>query len=35
VACHQVEEVEGVAVVVMGGRDVGDSGPDAGRLRTR
>ena len=35
VACHRVEEADGVAVVVMGGRAVDDSGPDAGRLQTR
>jgi hypothetical protein len=35
VACHRVEETDGVAVVVMGGRAVDDSGPDAGRLQTR
>jgi len=36
VGCHVVEEVDGVALVVMGGRSGGDdAGPDAGRLRTR
>jgi len=35
VDCHAVEEVDGVAVVVIGRGESGDSGPDAGRLRTR
>jgi len=35
VGCHAVEEVDGVAVVVISGGERGDSGPDAGRLRTR
>ncbi len=35
VACHAVEEVDGVAVLVIGRRERDDSGPDAGRLRTR
>jgi 3-phenylpropionate/trans-cinnamate dioxygenase ferredoxin subunit len=35
VACHTVEEIDGVAVVVMGRGQRDDSGPDAGRLRTR
>jgi 3-phenylpropionate/trans-cinnamate dioxygenase ferredoxin subunit len=36
VGCHAVEEVDGVAVVVMGGRASNDDrGPDAGRLQTR
>jgi 3-phenylpropionate/trans-cinnamate dioxygenase ferredoxin subunit len=37
VASHQVEEVDGVAVVVLGGRAHRDDGgaPDGGRLQTR
>ena len=35
VACHAVEEVDGVAVVVMGRGVEHDPGPDAGPLRTR
>ena len=35
VTCHRVEESDGVAVVVMGHGGADDSGPDAGRLRTR
>ncbi len=36
VASHPVDEVDGVAVVVIGGRDGGDGGaPDSGRLQTR
>lgn len=35
VASHRVEESDGVAVVVMGESGSDDSGPDAGRLRTR
>ena len=35
VACHRVEESDGVAVVVLGRGGNGDPGPDSGRLRTR
>ena len=35
VGCHAIDEVDGVAVVVIGRAERGDSGPDAGRLRTR
>jgi 3-phenylpropionate/trans-cinnamate dioxygenase ferredoxin subunit len=35
VPCHRVEEVDGVAVIVMGGGPDRDPGPDPGRLRTR
>ena len=35
VACHRVEEVGGVAVVVMSHGDDDDSGQDTGRLRAR
>jgi hypothetical protein len=35
VACHAVEEVDGVAVVVMGSGADRDPGPDSGPLRTR
>lgn len=35
VACHAVEELDGVAVVVMGRGTERDPGPDAGPLRTR
>ena len=35
VGCHAIDEVDGVAVVVIGRAARGDSGPDAGRLRTR
>ena len=35
VSCHAIDEVDGVAVVVIGRAERGDSGPDAGRLRTR
>ena len=35
VGCHVVEEIDGVAVVAVGRGQRDDSGPDAGRLRTR
>ena len=35
VGCHVVEEIDSVAVVVVGRNQRDDSGPDAGRLRTR
>jgi nitrite reductase/ring-hydroxylating ferredoxin subunit len=37
VACHRVDEIDGVAVVVMGARPRrdDDTTPDAGRLQTR
>lgn len=37
VPCHHVTETDGVAVVVVGGRDRGDDGPvaDGSRMRTR
>lgn len=37
VACHRVDEVDGVAVVVIGARPSRDDGtaPDTGRLQTR
>ena len=35
VASYAVDEVDGVAVVVMSRRGEGREGPDAGRLRTR